>query len=268
MRLEFSLIIAPANQLEAPVEHEQRNGSTPLNGSGSDSGHADGNGHGESPDRVTSVDQTAVNGHADSNGRSSFARERELEYAASSLRSSRLSDESEELATNRQANGAKAASSSAGLRKPGALQQVGEARRRQGLSIRCIAQRLGLTVNEVRAQEEAEADMMLSQLYRWQSVLDVPLEELLADPQDALSPRVLMRARMLRVMKTAQALRAQARSESERRLARLLIDQLIEIMPELKEVAAWPTVGHRRTADEVGRIGERPISDDFMHEAS
>jgi hypothetical protein len=73
---------------------------------------------------------------------------------------------------------------------------------------------------------------------------------------------------MLRVMKTAQALRAQARSESERRLARLLIDQLIEIMPELKEVAAWPTVGHRRTADEVGRIGERPISDDFMHEAS
>ena len=110
--------------------------------------------------------------------------------------------------------------------------------------------------------------MTLSELYRWQAVLDVPLEELLADPQDALSPRVLMRARMLRVMKTARALRAQARSESEHRLAKVLIGQLIEIMPELKEVAAWPTVGHRRTADEVGRIGERPIPDDFMHEAS
>jgi hypothetical protein len=69
-------------------------------------------------------------------------------------------------------------------------------------------------------------------------------------------------------MKTARALRAQARSEAEHRLAKLLISQLIEIMPELKEVAAWPTVGHRRTADELGRIAEHPIPDDFMHEAS
>jgi transcriptional regulator with XRE-family HTH domain len=148
------------------------------------------------------------------------------------------------------------------------LQQLGEARRRQGLSVRCIAQRLGMSVGEVRAQEEEDADLLLSELYRWQSVLEVPLEELLSDPQDALSPKVLMRARMLRVMKTAQAMRAQARSESERRLAKLLISQLVEIMPELKEVAAWPTVGHRRTADEMGRIAERTIPDDFMHEAS
>jgi transcriptional regulator with XRE-family HTH domain len=148
------------------------------------------------------------------------------------------------------------------------LQQLGEARRRQGLSVRCIAQRLGMSVGEVRAQEEEDADLLLSELYRWQSVLEVPLEELLSDPQDALSPKVLMRARMLRVMKTAQAMSAQARSESERRLAKLLISQLVEIMPELKEVAAWPTVGHRRTADEMGRIAERTIPDDFMHEAS
>lgn len=147
------------------------------------------------------------------------------------------------------------------------LQQLGEARRRQGLSIRCVAQRLNLSIGEVRAQEDASADMLLTELYRWQSVLDVPLEELLADPQDSLSPRVLMRARMLRVMKTARALRAQARSESVHRLAKVLISQLIEIMPELKEVAAWPTVGHRRTAEELGRIAEHPIPDDFMHEA-
>jgi transcriptional regulator with XRE-family HTH domain len=251
------------------VEHEQRNGSTPLDGFVSENGRANGNGHGASPDRLASGGQAAVNGHANTNGRSSsYARERELEYAARSLRSSSLAGEPEQQASNPQAADSKRAQAPARPRKTEALQQVGEARRRQGLSIRCIAQRLGLSVNEVRAQEEADADMTLSELYRWQSVLDVPLEELLADPQDALSPRVLMRARMLRVMKTAQALRAQARSESERRLARLLIDQLIEIMPELKEVAAWPTVGHRRTADEVGRIGERPISDDFMHEAS
>ena len=89
------------------------------------------------------------------------------------------------------------------------LQQVGEARRRQGLSVRCMAQRLGRSIGEIRAQEEEHADMLLSELYRWQAVLEVPLEELLADPQDALSPRVELRARMLRVMKTARALAAQ-----------------------------------------------------------
>lgn len=147
------------------------------------------------------------------------------------------------------------------------LHQLAEARRRQGLSVRCVAQRLGMTVGEVRAQENAAADLSVSELYRWQSVLEVPIEELLEEPNDTLSTRVLTRARMLRVMKTARALRSQARSEAESRLARLLIGQLIEIMPELREVAAWPTVGHRRTADELGRIAERPIPDDWMHEA-
>ena len=69
-------------------------------------------------------------------------------------------------------------------------------------------------------------------------------------------------------MKTAMAMQRQARSEAERRLARLLTEQLLEIMPELKEVSGWPAVGHRRRADEVGRIGENPISEDWLHEAS
>lgn len=148
------------------------------------------------------------------------------------------------------------------------LQKLGEARRRQGMSVRCVAQRLNRAVSEVRAQEDECADILVSELYRWQQVLEVPVDELLEEPQDALSTRVMTRARMLRIMKTARALRAQARSDGELRLARLLIQQLIELMPELKEVAAWPTVGHRRTADELGRIAEHPIPDDWMHEAS
>jgi transcriptional regulator with XRE-family HTH domain len=148
------------------------------------------------------------------------------------------------------------------------LQKLSEARRRQGLSVRCVAQRLGRTVSEVRAQEDEQADLLLSDLYRWQSALEVPLEELLEDPEDALSPKVLTRARLLKVMKTAMAMRRAARSEAERRLARQLIEQLLEIMPELKEVSAWPAVGHRRRADETGRIAENPVSDDWLHEAS
>lgn len=151
---------------------------------------------------------------------------------------------------------------------PTKLQKLSEARRRQGLSVRCVAQRLGRTVSEVRAQEDEHADLLVSELYRWQAALEVPVEELLEEPDDTLSPRVLTRARLLKVMKTAIAIRRQARSEAERRLARLLIEQLLEIMPELKEVSGWPAVGHRRRADETGRIAENPISEDWLHEAS
>lgn len=151
--------------------------------------------------------------------------------------------------------------------RPAAIQKLSEARRRQGLSIRCVAQRLGRTVHEVRTQEDEHSDLLVSELYRWQEALEVPIEELLADPEDALSPRIMMRAQLLKVMKTARAIRRQARSESERRLGKLLIEQLLEIMPELKEVSGWPTVGHRRRADEIGRIAENPISDDWLHEA-
>jgi transcriptional regulator with XRE-family HTH domain len=153
-------------------------------------------------------------------------------------------------------------------RQANGLQKLHLARRRQGLSIRCVAQRLGRTVSEVRAQEDEQADMLVSELYRWQEALEVPVEELLAEPEDSLSSMVSVRAQLLKVMKTAMAMRRQARSEGERRLARLLTEQLLEIMPELKEVAGWPAVGHRRRADEVGRIGENPISDDWLHEAS
>jgi transcriptional regulator with XRE-family HTH domain len=158
--------------------------------------------------------------------------------------------------------------SAADLRHPKRLHNLGEARRRQGLSVRCVAQRLGRTVSEIRAQEEERIDITISELYRWQAALDVPIEELLNDPQDTLSTRVQTRAGLLRVMKTAIAIRRQARSEEERRLARQLVEQLVELMPELNEVTGWPAVGPRRTSDDVGRIAENPISDDWLHEAS
>ena len=240
------------------MEYEYRNGDTPLDNDEAGTGRP-------RLSNGASVNSSAANGRSDID-----------EHAAVNGHSVNGSDAANGRATGNghasavdETNGS-ATNGAAGRRATGQqpLHQVGEARRRQGLSVRCVAQRLNMTVGEVRAQEQVHADMLLSELYRWQSVLEVPLEELLADPQDSLSSRVLTRARMLRVMKTARALRAQARTESEHRLAKLLISQLIEIMPELKEVAAWPTVGHRRTADEIGRIAERPIPDDFMHEAS
>ena len=73
---------------------------------------------------------------------------------------------------------------------------------------------------------------------------------------------------MLRIMKTAKAIREGAHNRSIVRLANMLIDQLVEIMPELADVAAWHTVGQRRTQEEVGRIVERVIPDSFFNESS
>lgn len=250
------------------MEHEHLHGHAPLAGADLETGRLNGHdltaggSHAAANGRSNPLDAGGADGVSDSSDR--LPHHRRLEYVDRSVGNGPI-DDVRVLADEEDFERPAKKPLSGGTSR--ILQQVGEARRRQGLSIRCVAQRLGLTVGDVRAKEEPEADMLLSELYRWQEVLDVPLEELLADPDEDLSPRVLMRARMLRVMKTARALRAQSRTEAEHRLTKLLIGQLIEIMPELKEVSAWPTVGHRRTADEIGRIGERPISDDFMHEA-
>jgi pimeloyl-ACP methyl ester carboxylesterase len=48
---------------------------------------------------------------------------------------------------------------------------------------------------------------------------------------------------------TAAAIMEKAQTNSIKRLVTMMIEQLLEIMPELQEVAAWHTVGQRRTLD-------------------
>ena len=120
----------------------------------------------------------------------------------------------------------------------------------------------------VRQQEEETADLPLSVLYAWQQVLDVPIADLLVDNDGPLSPLVLERARMVKLMKTAAAIQEKADSNSMRRLVQMLIDQLVEIMPELKDVGPWHSVGQRRTLDEFGRVVEQPIAEDVFRRAA
>jgi hypothetical protein len=123
-------------------------------------------------------------------------------------------------------------------------------------------------MQEVRAQEEPTQDLRLSQLHRWQEVLEVPLSDLLLDNSGPLSTPVGDRARMLRVMKTAKALVEGAHEPPIQRLATMLVAQLVELMPELQEVSAWHSVGQRRTQDEMGRIVERTIPDTFFGDSN
>ena len=137
------------------------------------------------------------------------------------------------------------------------LHRIQEVRIQQGMSLRAAARQFGTDVRTVRAQ--ASTDLRLSDLYRWQRALNVPAVDLLEESGEALSRPVAERAKMVRVMKTAATLLEMANSPSARHMAENLVQQLCDVMPELKEVSPWPTVGQRRSLEELGRAAEHVI---------
>ena len=145
-----------------------------------------------------------------------------------------------------------------------ALHRLAAVRRQQNVSQRNVARHLGIDMATVRQQEQETSDLSLSTLYKWQSVLQVPVADLLVDSDAPLSPAVLARAQMVKLMKTAVALLEKAENPQARRLAQMLFDQLVEIMPELKDIGPWHSIGQRRTLDEYGRAVERVMPDDLL----
>lgn len=142
---------------------------------------------------------------------------------------------------------------------PIVLQRVRDVRRLQGMSLRSAARHLKTDVRTAREMEEPTADLHLSDLYKWQSALQVPVTELLVEANDPLSAPIQERAQLVKIMKTAQAMLEKAPTLPIKRMASMLIEQLCELMPELKDVGPWPAVGQRRGHDEVGRIAEKVI---------
>lgn len=146
--------------------------------------------------------------------------------------------------------------------RPGhALHRIQEVRRLQGMSLRTAARQLGTDIRSIRAQEQATTDLRLSDIYNWQRALEVPVSELLVDEDGPLSRPVQERSAMLKIMKTARSLMDSSLPGPARRMAENLIEQLLALMPELKDVSPWHTVGQRRSLDELGRIAEQPIGD-------
>lgn len=144
------------------------------------------------------------------------------------------------------------------------LHRIAEARQRQGVSVRTVARRLGTSMDQVRREENPCFDMSLTELYQWQAALDVPVVDLLVEDDAPLSTPVLTRARLLRVMKTVRSIQRTNKCVSIERLAAMLEQQLVELMPELKDVSPWPSVGQRRGHDELGRTAERIIPDSYL----
>jgi transcriptional regulator with XRE-family HTH domain len=142
--------------------------------------------------------------------------------------------------------------------------KISEVRQRQGVTLRNVARRLGIEMAVIRKQEQADSDLRVSDLLRWQKVLDVPLAELLEDGEDQLSGPVLVRSRMVKLMKTAAAIREQVGMGSSNQLVTQLIGQILEMMPELEDITPWHTVGQRRTLNDVGRTARETMPDDLF----
>lgn len=145
-----------------------------------------------------------------------------------------------------------------------ALHRIAEVRRRQGVTLRNVARRLGMSLPVVRRQEQADCDLRLSDLQRWQEVLEVPVAELLVEGDGQLSGPVLERSRMVKLMKTAAAIRERCAGTAVCRMVEMLVEQILEIMPELADVTPWHTVGQRRTLDDLGRTARATVPDEIF----
>ncbi len=146
--------------------------------------------------------------------------------------------------------------------------RIAEVRRQQGVTLRNVARRLGIEMGVVRRQEHPDADLRISDLLLWQQVLEVPVAELLVEGEGQLSGPVLERSRMVKLMKTAAAIRERTGGTPVGRLIDMLISQILEIMPELRDVTPWHTVGQRRTLDEVGRTAAWPVPEEIFRRQS
>jgi transcriptional regulator with XRE-family HTH domain len=142
--------------------------------------------------------------------------------------------------------------------------RIAEVRRQQGVTLRNVARRLGMPLPVAREQEQPQCDLRISDLLRWQEVLEVPVAELLVEGDGALSGPVLERSRMVKLMKTVAAIRDRTQDPSIGRMVDMLVEQILEIMPELSDVTPWHSVGQRRTSDDLGRTACRVISEDLL----
>ena len=144
------------------------------------------------------------------------------------------------------------------------LQRVGIVRQLQGISRRTVARYMQTDISTVKKQEDETTDMPLSDLYQWQEALDVPISELLVEAGDSLSTPILQRSQLVRLMKTALSIQETAENGPLQHMAETLVEQLVEIMPELREVSSWHAVGKRRSRNELGKAAERRMSDDVF----
>ena len=137
--------------------------------------------------------------------------------------------------------------------------QIASVRKRENVSLELLSKRLGMPKEDVRALEKEHRDLPLSLLYRFATALQVPVSELFLEAAETSSSWAHNRALLVRVMKTAEALRAVAVGTQLNALTRVLRSQLLELMPELEEIKPWPKGG--TPGPRLGRVAIQTFPD-------
>src|SRR4051794_36202317 len=96
------------------------------------------------------------------------------------------------------------------LHIPVRLHRIREVRHQEEVSLRSLKCRTGESVVDLRREEQPVADLMLSRLYWWKRLLDVPIADLLIEPKAGFSPLVQERVQLLRIMKTVASIHREA----------------------------------------------------------
>ena len=144
--------------------------------------------------------------------------------------------------------------------------RIATVRKREGMSVARAAARLGVPASHVERLEDEYVDLPLSLIYDWHRALEVPITELLVAGSGELPGGIWDRAKLLKAMKTVASIIEVSEDEEVERMATNLRNELIQVMPELKDVKSWPRNGTPRKPHEcLGRILEQPLNDLHSH---
>jgi transcriptional regulator with XRE-family HTH domain len=140
---------------------------------------------------------------------------------------------------------------------PPQLHRIATVRAEQGISLSRAAKRMQIDISAAREQENETADLKLSQLYQWRNVLEVSAGELIIEPEEIPCNPIKNRCQLVRMMKTVRSIIVESKSEVVVILARQLEALLVDLMPELETIAAWPSVGQSREPHSPGIAATR-----------
>jgi hypothetical protein len=144
------------------------------------------------------------------------------------------------------------------------LHRLSAVRKLRRLTLSDAARGLQLPYEEARRQEQSTSDLALSQLYRWQHLLQVPVAELLVEGEQPLGMPAVKAEAFTAVLDVVLRIIAQTRQPGIRRMAHTLVDQLVELAPELKQIADANTAGQAHLFDAEGRALKGALPVDFF----
>ena len=152
------------------------------------------------------------------------------------------------------------------------LHRLQDARCEQEVTLRKVGRHLfgnPPQISLVKEQETGRADIRISQLRQWSLVLELPIDELIHEPEEALSRVSALRANMVFLMKSVVSMieSIERGSHGPKEIVLQLYDQLVAIMPELKDTSSWRVFGQRRGLDDFGAAAKYEYPEESLFDS-